>query len=284
MNIVTTDDGSATRHSERYGETYHSVHGALTEARHIYLNASGVADRLAGKQSTRVLEIGFGLGLNFLLTADLAVMHSTALDYHAIEHDSDGLRLIGDMNYASLLVTPALESALRNYLAGRLNATSPPVRGSTLSSTLDSTLDSSTPDSTPGPMLGPTLIAAPGSAHGNCSPADESNRPNTTAQRALAQHLHEQVALSLHLGDASCITLPTGPFDAVYLDAFSPDSNPECWTDAFLSELHTRMAPRGVLTTYCAKGSVRRSLASAGFFVNKLAGPPGKREIVQAFA
>ncbi len=71
-------------------------------------------------------------------------------------------------------------------------------------------------------------------------------------------------------------------FDAIYLDAFSPDNNPECWTTEFFLTLFQSLKPFGKLSTYCAKGVVRRSLEAAGFEVTKLPGPPGKREIVVA--
>ncbi|NND92366.1 MAG: hypothetical protein HKN42_16015 [Granulosicoccus sp.] len=90
--------------------------------------------------------------------------------------------------------------------------------------------------------------------------------------------------LTLYLGDTTRLPLPVGPFDAIYLDAFSPSANPECWTTELFRRLHASLETGGVLTTYCSKGSVRRGLASAGFSVNRLAGPPGKREILQAFA
>lgn len=75
-----------------------------------------------------------------------------------------------------------------------------------------------------------------------------------------------------------------GRFDAVYLDAFSPDSNPECWTADILTKLSKTLAPNGRLTTYCAKGSVRRALQDAGLSVTRRPGPPGKRECLVAYS
>lgn len=71
-------------------------------------------------------------------------------------------------------------------------------------------------------------------------------------------------------------------FDSVYLDAFSPDSNPECWTADILAKLSKTLADSGRLTTYCAKGSVRRALQDAGMSVTRRPGPPGKRECLVA--
>ena len=72
-------------------------------------------------------------------------------------------------------------------------------------------------------------------------------------------------------------------FDAIYLDAFSPDANAECCTKEMLSRLFAALRPDGgTLVTYCAKGAVRRSLEAVGFVVHRHPGPPGKREILSA--
>ena len=78
------------------------------------------------------------------------------------------------------------------------------------------------------------------------------------------------------------MALPDVRHDAVYLDAFSPDVNPELWTSAFLARLYTVTKPGGRLATYSAKGQVRRDLEAVGFAVEKRPGPPGKREMLVA--
>ncbi len=223
-DMIKTGDGSHTLHSERYGETYHSINGATTESRHVFLDASGVTRRLERQQTTRVLEIGFGLGLNFLLTADLALQHGTALDYHAVEHDPAVLLAIASLQYEQHLKNPKLLA----YLVAGLDA--------------------------------------------------------ARHQQNIYISMGPGVSLTLHCVDAVRDELPAGSFNALYLDAFSPDCNPECWTEAFFIKLHAAMAVQGALTTYSAKGSVRRALIAAGFAVKKLAGPPGKREMLHATA
>jgi tRNA U34 5-methylaminomethyl-2-thiouridine-forming methyltransferase MnmC len=71
-------------------------------------------------------------------------------------------------------------------------------------------------------------------------------------------------------------------FDVVYFDAFEPETQPELWTEEVFSRLFEMMNFEGVLTTYCCKGYVRRNMISAGFVVEKVAGPPGKREMLVA--
>jgi tRNA U34 5-methylaminomethyl-2-thiouridine-forming methyltransferase MnmC len=74
----------------------------------------------------------------------------------------------------------------------------------------------------------------------------------------------------------------TGMFDVVYFDAFSPEKQPEMWHEAGFRQIFEHCNPEAVLTTYCAKGTVRRALQKAGFQVKRLPGPPGKREILKA--
>jgi tRNA U34 5-methylaminomethyl-2-thiouridine-forming methyltransferase MnmC len=71
-------------------------------------------------------------------------------------------------------------------------------------------------------------------------------------------------------------------FDVVFFDAFSPEKQPEMWTQELFTNIFNRCNPNAVLTTYCAKGIVRRNLQNAGFVVERLPGPPGKREILRA--
>ena len=71
-------------------------------------------------------------------------------------------------------------------------------------------------------------------------------------------------------------------FDLIYFDAFAPDKQPEMWTPEIFSHLFEQTNPNGILTTYCAKGSVRRMLKAAGYATERLPGPPGKREMLRA--
>jgi tRNA U34 5-methylaminomethyl-2-thiouridine-forming methyltransferase MnmC len=87
MERVRTNDGSWTLSSSRYGETYRSRHGALSEARHVFVEGSGIAVALAAGRSVRVLEIGLGTGLTLALSATAALHGAAALHYVAVEHD-----------------------------------------------------------------------------------------------------------------------------------------------------------------------------------------------------
>jgi len=74
----------------------------------------------------------------------------------------------------------------------------------------------------------------------------------------------------------------TRKFDLVYFDAFSPAVQPEMWTRDIFANLYAAMNPGAILTTYCARGVVRRTLQNVGFEVERLPGPVGKREITRA--
>ena len=75
---------------------------------------------------------------------------------------------------------------------------------------------------------------------------------------------------------------PSVKFDLIYYDAFEPETQPELWTQEVFEKLFNWTNLNGVLTTYCCKGYVRRNMIGAGFEVEKVPGPPGKREMIVA--
>ncbi|MCZ2101087.1 MAG: tRNA (5-methylaminomethyl-2-thiouridine)(34)-methyltransferase MnmD [Chitinophagales bacterium] len=75
---------------------------------------------------------------------------------------------------------------------------------------------------------------------------------------------------------------PNLKFDAVFYDAFAPATQPELWESLLLAKVFSWMRPGGVLTSFCAQGAFKRSLKEAGFEVERLQGPPGKREMTRA--
>ena len=73
-----------------------------------------------------------------------------------------------------------------------------------------------------------------------------------------------------------------GLYDLIYFDAFGAEHQPELWTVAIFNIMFAAMKKQAVLVTYCAKGSVRRAMQEVGFTVERLEGPPGKREMLRA--
>ncbi len=74
----------------------------------------------------------------------------------------------------------------------------------------------------------------------------------------------------------------TQKYDLIYFDAFAPEIQPKLWTKEIFEKAYHSLLPDGVLTTYCAKGVVRRTMQEVGFRVERLPGPPGKREMLRA--
>ena len=214
---VPTADGSLTLKSPGHGETFHSHHGALRESRHVFLEASGLARRLASGEATRVLEVGFGTGLNVLVAADAALGQPGRLEVVSLESDPLPAELLRSLGHGSLLAHPELAESLLQGLE---------------------------------------------------------------EQRGRIE-LAPAVSFELRTGDARKLPLPDG-MDVVFHDAFSPGTSPELWTPAFLARLFASLRPGGVLTTYSAAGTVRRTLAGVGFGVERLPGPPGKHHMTRA--
>ena len=73
----------------------------------------------------------------------------------------------------------------------------------------------------------------------------------------------------------------SGQYNVIYFDAFSPEKQPEMWTEDGFRKIYRCSGDGAVITTYCAKGTVRRTMGSVGFSMERLPGPPGKREILR---
>ena len=86
--------------------------------------------------------------------------------------------------------------------------------------------------------------------------------------------------LKIHADIADFPEIPMA--DVIYFDAFAPNKQASMWSQEIFSYLYGHTAPNGVLTTYCAKGDVRRMLQSVGYAVERTDGSPGKREMLRA--
>lgn len=218
--IITTSDGSPTLYNPQLGEHYHSVHGAVQESRHIFIEAA-LRHRLAQAIPTeglRLLELGFGTGLNALMTIE--ALRGTDIAVH----------------YTSLELYPVPE-ALYRKLSFPLQM---PERDSVLQELHDAPWE-----------LEYTLSKA------------------------------TSFVLCKRQTDIESY-IPEAGLDLIYFDAFSPETQPELWSQELFARLYKASRPGAVLTTYCAKGEVRRRLTRAGWLVERLPGPPGKREMLRA--
>jgi tRNA U34 5-methylaminomethyl-2-thiouridine-forming methyltransferase MnmC len=100
IEYVVTEDGSSSLYLPELDEHYHSSHGALQEARHVF-----IANGLEGlkKDTIRVFEMGFGTGLNALLSLDYAIKNQKHIDYQGIEAYPVDHEMVARLNYVELI-------------------------------------------------------------------------------------------------------------------------------------------------------------------------------------
>ena len=218
--LHTTEDGSLTLYAPTFGEHYHSTHGAVQESEHIYLGLA-LRERMSswreGDAPLRLFEVGFGTGLNALLSWREAEERHIRLWYYSIE---------------KFPITPEIYEALHYEGLGQEHE----VKDQLL-----------------------RLHAAPW---------DE------------AVELSPFFTLHKLRGDLTTCAFPEG-LSVIYYDAFSPESQPELWAEELFQRLGKASCSGAILSTYCAKGEVRRRLQRSGFLVERLPGPPGKREVLR---
>lgn len=111
--FFVTQDGSHSLVSERFGVTYHSKYGAIQESMHVFIQ-HGLRPLLAQKRSLSILELGFGTGLNALLTLHEAELHKIAISYEALEAYPITTEAASKLNYAA---QPGLEGYQKPFLA-----------------------------------------------------------------------------------------------------------------------------------------------------------------------
>ena len=225
--IWITEDGSHTLFSEMAGQTYHSSHGAVQESRHIFISQLPIkSGQLVDGDVLSVLEIGFGTGLNALLTACWAKENGVRVEFSTIELYPLERSVYCELNYGGLFGCEELFLRLHEaeWDAG----------------------------------LQPVI-----------------------AEFAINKNKRDIVEW-LDSRQSTVNSQQLGLYDVVFFDAFSPEAQPELWTEDVFRDVYGLMKEGGVLTTYCAKGDVRRAMLAAGFRVEKLQGPPGKRHILRA--
>ena len=215
LQIVNTEDGSSTLYNQDLKEHYHSTFGALQESKHVFIQ-TGLNYLSANLSSINVLEIGFGTGLNAVLTFLWAKKKKTLVTYTGVECFPVSMDTAKSLNYPNLLDVNT-ELFLKLHFS-----------------------------------------------------KDEE------------VFLSDYFVFKLLQKKIEDIQLPDCSFDLVFFDAFSPDTQPELWTDLVFSKMNKAMKMHGILTTYSTKGIVKRALKSTGFTIEKLPGPPGKREILRA--
>ena len=214
IELVTSEDGSHTLRIPELKEHYHSHKGALRECEHVFIKMG--LEYLQENNEIRLLEVGFGTGLNALVTA--LRKGSQTIYYTGLEPIPLHSEIIEKLNYSTLLDNNEAHQVFQKLHHSSWNT--------------------------------PTEIVA-------------------------GFHLEKR---EQKLEEFK----PIHPFDLVYYDAFAPHAQPELWVPSIWEQLYDQMIPGGILVTYCAKGQVRRDMQVAGFTVERLPGPPGKREMLRA--
>ncbi len=105
MEILKTADGSHTLFSKKFNEAYHSRHGSLQESNHVFIE-SGLNYFIQHnplQKPISILEIGFGTGLNALLTMLYAEKNNVKIDYRTVEAFPVDIAVVKQLNYTELL-------------------------------------------------------------------------------------------------------------------------------------------------------------------------------------
>ena len=216
--IIPSLDGSHTIVSEKFGVSYHSKHGAVQETQTVFIDAGLQHHINLGKKHISILEMGFGTGLNALMTY-LHCKEGPHIDYHTIEAYPISLETAKGLNYAEILKISPLEE--QNFIKMH-----------------------------------------------ECEPG-------------LEQAIGLYFSFTKHIEEIQQFT-SNQKFDIIYYDAFAPSSQAGLWTEEMMQKMYHHTANGGTLVTYCAKGSFKRALRAAGYEVEGLPGPIGKREMTRA--
>lgn len=215
--LVITKDGSHTIFVPELNEHYHSINGAIEESLHVFIH-SGLDYLINQNKDINILEIGFGTGLNAILTEKYSHDHRKNIYYTGIEAFPLQPDIIQQLNYNS-----------------------------------NNTIDA---------MLFQKMHQLPW---------------DKSFQELCAGFWLQKVSMCLENYSPE-----KEAFDLIYFDAFSPEIQPVLWEKPVFEKLYDSLKNNGILTTYSAKGDVRRCLQAVGFTIERLPGALGKREMLRA--
>lgn len=218
IELITTADGSHTLFVTGLNEHYHSTHGAIQESEQVFIQ-NGLNYLPGCLKEINLLEVGFGTGLNALLTVLEAKRQQRKINYVAIEPSPPETDILRQMNYPERIGgTEAIGYFNKLHEAGWV----------------------------------------------------------------YPEYLSDYFIISKLKAKLEDISLRDEQFNLIYFDAFGPAVQPELWTEQIFSQLFKCLKPEGILVTYSCKGTVKRALVTAGFSIEKLPGPAGKREVLRA--
>ncbi len=210
LELITTSDGSHSLYLPEMDEQYHSVKGAFTESNYVFIDAGFL---FHSTKNPTVFEVGFGTGLNCLLTALKAGQQKRPTTFISIEKFPLKKEITDQLNYGTM-ISPEAEKLFTKIHSADWNKTI------------------------------------------EISPWFQLKKIKADL-------------VSDELKDIeNC--------DIIYFDAFAPDKQPAMWQPEIFRKIYSISAIGGVFVTYSAKGLVRRQLATCGFEMKRLPGPPGK--------
>jgi len=217
--IIQTSDGSSTIYIKDLDEHYHSKHGAIQEAYHVFLK-SGFFPFLKNNkiEELSILEIGFGTGLNAFITFIEAENLEVKVKYDGVEAYPVSMEEVKLLNYVEELKVLDKQSIFLKMHESEWETYQ--------------------------------FISENFQLKKRKQFFDEIENINT--------------------------------FNLIYFDAFGARVQPELWEVSIFQKMYNALKANGVLVTYAAKGSVRRAMQEVGFEVERLPGPPGKREMLRA--
>ena len=210
--ILLSEDGSHTIFVPELNEHYHSIHGAIQESMHVFI-AAGLNH--IPKEKIKILEIGFGTGLNAFLSY-LHKKQNQTIDYFGIEKYP-----LQKEEYLLLNYAESLGESQQTFL--KLH---------------------------------------------ECE-------WNKRIECLAGFHLHKIE------NDIKLVSI-SEKVDLIYFDAFGPEIQSSMWEQAIFDKCYAMLNSNGILVTYSAKGIVRRRMIQSGFQVERIPGPPGKREMLRA--
>ena len=215
--IIITNDGSNSLYIPSLDETYHSKHGAIQEARHVFIKQG--LDKISNPSVINILEIGFGTGLNAWITYIEQEKRNSSIHYTAIDKYPIQEWEWKQLNHYKQLPLGCQRDYEQIFYA-------------------------------------------------------KWNKK---------EYLDPRFTLLKINADIRRYTYPKNYFHLIYFDAFSPRVQPYLWTTPIFRFMHRTLKKHGHLVTYSSKSSVSKAMIEAGFMVQKLSGPKGKREMLGAY-
>ena len=216
--LILTGDGSHTISMPELNVTYHSIHGAIQESKHVFIEAGLKSLLPVEGTALNVFEMGFGTGLNALLTIIESERLQRKIYYETVEQFPVDTGEVRSLNYCEQLDREDLQPIFEQLHS-----------------------------------------------------CEWEKKVNITEN------------FGFNKSRTNLLNLETSEtFELIYFDAFAPNTQPELWTNEIFEKMFAMLDPGGILVTYCSKGDVRRAMQAAGFIVEKLPGPRGKREMTRA--